>query len=183
MRRRVMPLIVCLVLTAATMPPRTLAQKAAPTGKAPQPGTTTPVDSRSMSPAELRKMFDSYAMMNAQEQLKISNDKFPNFLMQYKALQDKRRTASQEHGKMLAELRQQAADGKATDAQLRDRLKALRDLEERSHNDVRKAYDELDKVLDVKQQARFRVFEQQMDRRVAQALAQARRPAPAKAVK
>jgi hypothetical protein len=66
---------------------------------------------------------------------------------------------------------------------LKDRLKALHELEERSHADLRKAYDELDKLLDVRQQARFRVFEQQMDQRMAQLVARARRSAPPKAVK
>jgi len=186
MSRRLMPTMVCLAALAAVAPARTgLAQQGAARqgGKNQAQGTTTPAGERPISPAEVRRMFDSYALMQAQEQLKISNEQFPKFLMQYKALQELRRKSTQERNQILQELRKQTSAETANDAQLKDRLKALHDLEERSHTDVRKAYDELDKLLDVKQQARFRVFEQQMEQRMAQLVARARRSAQPKAVK
>jgi len=133
-------------------------------------------------PSELRKMFDSYALMQAQEQLKISSEKFPAFTAQYKNLQEIRRTSSQEHLRLLQQLRTDSASAKADDRQLKGKLKALHDFEEKSHADVRKTYDEIDKILDVNQQARFRVFEQQMNQRMAQfAAARARQANNAKA--
>ncbi len=48
---------------------------------------------------------------------------------------------------------------------MRERLKALRDHDERAAVEMRKAYDTLDEVLDVRQQARFRIFEETIERR------------------
>ena len=172
MRLRPMPAMVCFVAAIVCAPSLGLAQGGG--GKNQPQANATPLSERPISPAEVRKMFDSYAMMQAQEQLKISNDQFPKFLMQYKALLELRRTSTQERTKMLQELRKQSADTQISDAQLKDRLKALRDLEDRTHNDVKKAYDEIDKLLDARQQARFRVFEQQMEQRMLQLVARAR---------
>ena len=41
---------------------------------------------------------------------------------------------------------------------------------------MRKAYNALDEVLDVRQQARFRVFEEQIERRKIELLMRARQP-------
>ena len=60
---------------------------------------------------------------------------------------------------------------------IRERLKALRDHDDRAAAELRRAYDALDEVLDVRQQARFRMFEEM--HRAAQARpahARARRP-------
>src|SRR5262249_47051055 len=180
MSRHLTPMIVCLAAMTLFAPARTACaqqQGAARQGggRNQAQGSTTPAGERPISPAEVRKMFDSYALMQAQEQLKISNEQFPKCLMQYKALQELRRKSTQERNQIIQDLRKQTSADTVDEAQLKDRLKALHDLEERSHVDVRKAYDELDKLLDTKQQARFRVFEQQMEQRMAQLVARARR--------
>ena len=60
------------------------------------------------------------------------------------------------------------------DAALRDGLKALQDLDARIVVDIRKAYEAIDQVLDLRQQARFRVFEEQMERRKIELVTRAR---------
>ena len=56
---------------------------------------------------------------------------------------------------------------------LRRRL-SLQELEARSGVEVRKAYDGIDQVLDVGQQAKFRVFEEMMERRKLELVTRAR---------
>jgi len=63
------------------------------------------------------------------------------------------------------------------EADLRDRLKALQDLDARSAGELQKGYESIDQVLDVRQQARFRVFEEQMERRKLELLMRARNAA------
>ena len=63
------------------------------------------------------------------------------------------------------------------EAAVRDRLKALRELDDRSAADLRRAYDSLDEVLDVRQQARFRIFEETIERRKMDLLMRARQRA------
>lgn len=62
------------------------------------------------------------------------------------------------------------------EGQIRERLKALQDLEGRAPAEVRKAYDAVDELLDARQQARFRVFEEEMERRKFDLLSRAHRP-------
>jgi hypothetical protein len=57
---------------------------------------------------------------------------------------------------------------------VREKLKALRELDDRSAAELRKAYDSLDEVLDVRQQARFRIFEENLERRKMDLLLRAR---------
>ena len=127
-----------------------------------------------ITPAEIRRMFDSYALMQAQDQLKITDDQFPKFLTRFKALQDIRRRTLQERNRHLQELRRLTADPQADENAMKERVKALQDLEERSQGDVRKAYDAIDQVLDVRQQARFRIFEEAMEQRMLQLITRAR---------
>jgi len=181
MGRRLIPMIVCLAVATVAVPAR--AQKPA-ASKTQAQGATAKTGQKQVSMAEIRKAFDAYAITQAQEQVKLTKDQLPKFMAQYKELNDSRRMATQEHNRLLVELRQHVADAKVSEVQLKDRLKALRDVEERSHADVRKAYDEIDKLLDVRQQVRFRVFEKDMDRRMAQVIARTRQSnAAAKAVK
>ena len=57
---------------------------------------------------------------------------------------------------------------------IKERLTALQELESRNAAEMRKAYNALDEVLDVRQQARFRVFEEQIERRKIELLMRAR---------
>jgi len=185
MTRRALGVVVIVLAAIAAWSPANgafAAQAARPgkQGKANQPPAATTPDGQQVSPAEVRRMFDSYALLQAQDALKISNEQFPKFLMEFKALQEMRRKTLQDRNRIVQELRRLSLEPTPNEAQLKDRMKELRDLEERGHNDVRKAYDNIDQVLDVKQQARFRVFEQQMEQRLLQLVARARQTNRAK---
>src|SRR5438094_10492091 len=89
-----------------------------------------------VSPAEIQRMFDSYALMQAQEQLKIGDDRFPQFLTRFKALQDVRRRGLQERARLVQELRRLVNDPQGDEAQIKDRLKSLDELEARSDGEI-----------------------------------------------
>jgi hypothetical protein len=132
-------------------------------------------DSASVAPAEIQRMFDAYALVQAQDALKLSDEQYPQFLARYKALQEVRRRGQSERARILRDLlRLSAPDRKSDDAKLRDGLKAQQDFDARTAAEVRKAYDAIDQVLDVRQQARFRVFEEQMERRKLELVTRAR---------
>jgi hypothetical protein len=120
-------------------------------------------------------MFDAYALMQAQDQLKIKDDQYSQFLTRFKALQDIRRRSLQERVRLLQSLRKMLNGAQPADeAQLKEQLKALDDLETRAAADVKKAHDAVDQVLDTAQQAKFRVFEENMERRKLELLTRAR---------
>jgi Spy/CpxP family protein refolding chaperone len=127
-----------------------------------------------VSPAEIQRMFDSYALMQAQEQLKIADDKFPQFLTRFKALQDARRRGLNERGRAVMELRRLVNDPQPDEAAMKDRMKALDEIEARNDAEVKKAYEALNQILDVRQQAKFRVFEENMERRKLELVNRAR---------
>ena len=140
-------------------------------GQLPGPGGG---DAPGVSPAEIQRMFDSYALMQAQEQLKISDDQFSQFLTRFKALQDTRRRNLQERLRIVQDLRRLSNDASLDEAQMKDRLKALDDLDVRSQTEVTKAYDSINQLLDIRQQAKFRVFEENMERRKLELVTRAR---------
>jgi len=128
-----------------------------------------------VTPAEIQRMFDSYALMQAQEQLKISDDQFPKFLPRFKALQDVRRQGLMQRTRVLSVLRQMLnAPQPPDEGQLRDHLKQLDEIESRTNAEAKKALDAIDQVLDVRQQAKFRVFEENMERRKLELVTRAR---------
>jgi hypothetical protein len=129
--------------------------------------------------AELQRLFDAYMVMQAQEALQLDDVQFGQFLPKLKALQDTRRRNEQARNQLVGELGRLTAPSAATvdEAAVRERLRALQELESRSAAELRRAYDTLDQQLDVRRQARFRVFEQNMERRKLQLMLRARRGA------
>lgn len=127
-----------------------------------------------ITPFELQRLFDSYALLQAQEQLKISDEQYSRFLPRFKALQDARRQMQQQRARTLLDIRRLLNDGQTDEGQLRDRLKQLQDIEARGQAETRKAYEGVDQVLDLRQQAQFRVFEEQMERRKLELVTRAR---------
>jgi Spy/CpxP family protein refolding chaperone len=147
-------------------------QRPAPGGAQPEGGVT---------PAEIQRMFDAYALLQAQEQLKIGDEQYSQFLTRFKALQDVRRTALQQHTRMIQDLRRTLDSGQADDQAIRERLKQLDELEARTAAEVKKASDAIDQILDLRQQAKFRVFQQTMEQRKLELVTRARlatRPRP-----
>ncbi len=127
-----------------------------------------------MTPAELERWLDSYVLLQAQDTLKLTDAQFPRFVQRLKALQDVRRRDLQERRRMLAALGALVRTTPFDEGAVREQLKALRDLDTRSAEELQKARDGVDEVLDVPQQARFRLFEEAVERRKIELLMRAR---------
>lgn len=137
------------------------------------PGSGPTADAR-VSPAEIQRLFDAYVLMQAQEALHLTDDQYPPFLARVKALQDVRRQAQVERARLVQVLRRLTQAQTLDETQTRATLKQLTDLDARAADDIRQALDGIDQVLDVRQQARFRIFEEQMERRKMELLLRAR---------
>ena len=119
-------------------------------------------------------MFERIALVQAQDQLKLGDEQYSRFLSRFKALQEIRRRAQAERGRTIQELRRLAVDARSDESLLKDRIKALQELDIRTAADIRKAQDAVDQVLDVRQQAQFRGFEELMERRKIEIVTRAR---------
>jgi hypothetical protein len=163
-----------LVALLALAPSRPAAAQPARGGRADAAPEAAGAEAPGVSPAEIQRMFDSYALIQAQDQLKISDDKFPQFLRRFKILQDTRRKNLQERFRIVQDLRRLSKDAQPDEAQLKERLKALDDLDARAQAELAKAYDAINQMLDVRQQAQFRVFEENMENRKLALITRAR---------
>jgi hypothetical protein len=131
----------------------------------PNPRAKPPAAEGDLAPAEVERLFDAYTIMQAQEVLKLSDAQFADFLPRLKLLHDTRRRNTQARRQLTLELNKLSLPPEGNDAVLREKLKELQDLDGRAAAELRRAYENLDQVLDARRQARFRVFEQQMERR------------------
>lgn len=130
-----------------------------------------------MSPGEIQKLFDAYLVMDAQQALQLSDQQYPQFLSRLRTLQETRRKNQQERNQLMNQLQRLTnprAQVRGDEAMIKERLAGLQELESRNAAEMRKAYSALDEVLDVRQQARFRVFEEQIERRKIELLMRAR---------
>ena len=140
-----------------------------------QPGADARGDDEAgVTPGEIQRMFDAYALLQAQEQLRINDDQFSRFLTRFKALQEVRRQALRERARIIVGLRAMVNAPQPDEAQIKEQLNALQELEARAASDLKKAYEAIDQVLDIRQQGKFRVFEEQMERRKLELVMRAR---------
>jgi Spy/CpxP family protein refolding chaperone len=127
-----------------------------------------------VSPAEIQRLFDAYVVMQAQQSLQLTDEQYPKFLARMKALQTARQRGLVERGRALQELRRLSTAPQVDENQARAALKTLADIDARTASDVRDALNAVDQVLDTRQQIRFRLFEEQMERRKVELVMRAR---------
>jgi hypothetical protein len=138
----------------------------------------TPGGEETLPDAELEMALDSYAMFQAQQQLSIADERFGMFAARLKKLQDTRRRNQRQRLRILQELRRLAgpkSPAPGDDASIRAQLTVLREHDARAAAELGAAYDALDEILDPRQQARYRLFEEQIERRKLDLLMKARR--------
>jgi len=143
-----------------------------------------------ISPADLQELMDAMVVVQAERDLELSAEQFPQFLTRLRGLQQIRRRSENQRNRSLMELRRltqparQGANAPAPpppdDSQIRDRLKALDDAEAQASAEIKQARTSLEQILNVRQQARFRLLEEQVERRKLELFARSRQPAPPK---
>lgn len=143
----------------------------------PRPGGPPP-EPAVMTPAQVQQLFDAMLVMQAQQTLSLSEDQYARFLTRLKVLQDTRRRNLLERARLISELQRLTNERNprpnVEESDIKQRLTDLAALEVRTATEVQKAYAGIDEVLDVRQQARFRVFEEQIERRKLELVARAR---------
>jgi hypothetical protein len=147
-------------------------------------GNRAAADSGPFGPGEVAVMLDTYALVQAQDVLKLTDEQYASVVTRLKKLQQTRRRNQHARNQIVRELRKMTAPagGRAgpltgDEATITARLKSLREHDDRAAAELRQAYDALDEVLDVRQQARFRVFEEMIEFRKLDLLMRARQAA------
>ena len=131
-----------------------------------------------LSPVEVLNMLDAYALVQAESALELRDSQYGEFVTRLKRLQETRRRNQQTRNQLVQELRRLTQpQAKHDDSVIAERLKALKEHDAKAAAELGRAYDALDEVLDVRQQARFRAFEENLERRKIDLLMRARRGA------
>ena len=170
--------IAAALLVASIAVPGVAAAQQQPPAPAPMP--TLP-DPATISAPQIQRWFEAFTVLQAQEALQLSEAQYGRFVTRLKALQETRRRQQQGRNKILADIRRltDPETGNQDEAQLADLLKALREREDRAAAELKQAYESVDQTLDVRQQARFRVFEERMEQQKLELLMRARQNARA----
>jgi hypothetical protein len=174
-----------LVLLAALLAPAGVvsARAAQPPPQQPTqpPAPAMPVlpgsqDVPPISAGQIQRWFEAFTVLQAQEALQLSEAQYGRFVTRLKSLQEIRRRHQQARNQVLGDLRRitNPQTGSNDEASITERLKALRDEDERAAIDLKKSYEGVDETLDVRQQARFRLFEEKMEQQKLELLMRAR---------
>jgi hypothetical protein len=161
--RTVVALFIGLLMLGGPNVPTASAQRPLP------PGAEDAV-----TPGEMQRLFDAYAAMQAQETLGLSDKQYGDFVVRLRALQQVRRRQSAERARLMRELNVLSRREPAPEAEMKTALDALEQHDARARDEIARAYSNVDELLTIRQRARFRVFEDQVERRKLDLLARAR---------
>lgn len=123
---------------------------------------------------ELAKLIDAYIVSNLQEHLRLTDDQFVKMLPLLKRLQDDRRGLVRRRILLLDDLRRQLRSGSPDETRLREGLARLKELDDEQHQTLREDMNAIDAVLSPAQQAGFRLFEVEVERRIREMVSRAR---------
>jgi hypothetical protein len=116
--------------------------------------------------AEPARMVEAYFLANLQESLQLTDEQFLRVLPPVKRLLTARRELAQRRLKALQTVRRQFRSGTATDASVAEALKELKAVEAEEGQLARRDREAVDAALTPVQQAKYRVFELEVEQRL-----------------
>lgn len=126
------------------------------------------------NPTEVERMMEAYVLSKLQESLQLDDEQFGRLVVAQKQLQDVRREYRRERMSVLRRMRQTLRAQRDRDKELEDLLDRLASLDEGFSVTEKTRYAAIDGILDVRQRARYRVVEQEIQRRLQQLMRRVR---------
>jgi Spy/CpxP family protein refolding chaperone len=134
-----------------------------------------------MTVQQVEQYFDQVMLHQARTNLALTDDQFLRFGAGLRRLQTARRQQQRQRLAMMRDLNMLVNATPFDEPAVTSKLKELDDFSARSTDEIRTAYDAIDQSLTLRQRARFRIFEEMMERRkldlVSRARQQTSRPA------
>ena len=128
---------------------------------------------------EAYRMVDAYVIANIQESLGLDDEAYVKVIPLVNKLQKTRREYFHSRSHAVREMRRLLQSGSATEAQVLEALSALKQLEIDGPRQMQEQSVALDEVLTPLQQAKYRVFELEVEQRMRELMRRARRGGPA----
>jgi Spy/CpxP family protein refolding chaperone len=121
---------------------------------------------------ELSGMVDAYVLSKLQDALGLSDEQFGRMVVAQKKLQDARRSHRRERMEVLRQMRQSLRRDDAGEEELLPLLTRHEELRDRFAQEEKERYRDIDAILDVRQRARYRILEAEIERRLQQLIRQ-----------
>ena len=128
------------------------------------------------SRGELEGMMDAYILSKLQDALGLSDEDYGRMVVAQKKLQDLRRDYRRTRMEVLRQIRQALGRDTAGEEELQPLLDELERVRSEFASEEQARYHAIDEVLDVRQRARYRILETEIQRRLGQLMRQVRRP-------
>jgi Spy/CpxP family protein refolding chaperone len=125
---------------------------------------------------EAHKMVDAYIVSNLLESLGLSEDQYVKVLPLVNRLQKDRREYTARRMEALQEMRRLLQSGGATEARVSELLKEVKSVEIEAPSVQKKDLDAIDALLTPVQQAKFRILEIEVERKIREIMGQMRAP-------
>lgn len=125
-------------------------------------------------PGEAFKMVDAYILGNMQESLGLTDEQYVKLLPRVQKLQSDRRGLVQRRMRAIGEMRRSLRGGSATEPRLRELLAEVKAVEAEEAATLRRDRDAIDAELSPVQQAKFRVLEHEVERRIRELMGEVR---------
>jgi Spy/CpxP family protein refolding chaperone len=133
-----------------------------------------------MTVQQVEEYFDQVVLHQARQNLSLTDDQFLRFGAGLRRLQTARRQLQRQRLARMRDLNVLLSAATLDDTAVTSTLKELDDVSAQSTVEIQAAYEAIDRVLSLRQRARFRIFEEMMERRkldlVSRARQQASRP-------
>lgn len=113
----------------------------------------------------VQDLLEGMEISNADKFLQVDNQHYGDFIQRLRNLQKLRKQHQNQRQRLVQELRRLTNTPGMEDALLEAPTKRLDDFDKQAFQDMQNAYAQIDEVLNVRQRARFRLFEEQMEQR------------------
>ena len=110
-------------------------------------------------------LLEGMEISNADKFLQIDSQHYGEFIQRLHNLQKMRKQHQNQRQRLVMELRRLTNTAGVEDALLEAPTKRLDDFDKLAFQDLQNAYAQIDEVLNVRQRAKFRVFEEMMEQR------------------
>ena len=134
-----------------------------------------PGESRARGKEEVFRRVDAYMLARVRDSLGLSDEQYARAVPVVLELQSARRDYFVERGRQLRELRNLLRSGVATEAQVEAALAAVKRIDAEGPERIREATAAVDALLSPVQQAKYRVLEFEVERRVRELMGRARK--------
>lgn len=123
---------------------------------------------------EAFRMIDAYLVSNLQEGLGLTDEQFVRLLPLVKRLQSDRRQYAQRRQRALHEIRRTLQSGEATESRIEELLREVKAVENEEPLATRRDREAIDSGLSPLQQAKFRILELEVERKIRDLMMQMR---------